>query len=172
MYINNLSFVRVRRAVVLLVTVNCYLLTVNSYGAHWVFPTNEVIITDDDMAAQAAAIRRRAQNEARNDCLARNSFTQNGTYSWAFAPAELPDNYETLGFGIPRPRTMDLDNGFCQVAVTAFTPEGDRWTAFFALGDTITCGSWVDSEHLYDPFIECAAGFDTIGQFGDVIVLQ
>jgi len=136
------------------------------------FPAREIIITDIEMAASAAAHRRRAQNIAKNDCEGRGVFASRGTYTWARVPDEIPDDYSTMGFGSIRPKTNDLDSGFCQIIVSAFTPEGDIWHAFFALGDNIICGSWVPPEEIYDPFIECAAGGAVLGSYGDLITLH
>ena len=136
------------------------------------FPTREIIITDDEMAAEAAAIRRRNQNIAKNECDGRDVFASRGTYTWARMPDVIPDNYASHGFGRFQQRTNDLDSGFCQVVVSAFTPEGDIWHAFFALGDNIICGSWVPPEEIYDPFIECAAGGAVLGSYGDLITLH
>jgi len=135
------------------------------------FPAREIIITDSEMAAHATALRNRAQNLAKNDCEGRSVFASRGTYTWAEMPDELPTNYNIRGFGTIRPRTNNLVTGFCQIIISAFTPEGDIWHAFFAVGDVITCGSWVPTDEVYDPFIECASGGAVLGQFGEIITL-
>lgn len=99
----------------------------------------------------------------RNMCLNENhggvmgSSDMGSTYQWVKLKGnKVPKNYQNNGLQTKDfVASNDLYGSFCRVKVTVTSDDkdiqeglGDSATAYFAIGDTFTCGSWIKSTTL------------------------
>lgn len=85
---------------------------------------------------------------------------QSATYMWAkLKNRRVPKNYSTSGLKVGDfTESNDLYGSFCRARVTiqsddpdvqAMLQKGKNWsTAYFAVGDVFTCGSWIPQKEL------------------------
>ncbi len=84
--------------------------------------------------------------------------TDNGsTYMWVkLKSSKIPKDYPTKGLTTKQfQATGDLYGAFCRARITVMSDDkdiqaelGSDATAYFAVGDTFTCGSWIDQKTL------------------------
>ena len=98
-----------------------------------------------------------------NVCLANNNggimgASDNGsTFMWVkLRSNKLPKSYAVKGLTAKQfQASNDLYGSFCRARITVTSDDkdiqdmlGDKATAYFAVGDTFTCGSWIDNSTL------------------------
>lgn len=122
------------------------------------------LIYDLEIEAQAAYNAKLTYQM--NQCMAANasggimgSRDAGSTYAWVkLKNRKIPDDYSVNGIRAGQMvGSNDLYNSFCRVRVTLQSSdramqkkieEGNWSTAYFALGDGFTCGSWIPAETL------------------------
>lgn len=119
------------------------------------------LLADVEREAQAK-YNAKLTNE-QNICLANNNggimgAAENGsTFMWVKLKSnKIPKNYNMKGL-TPKQfvASNDLYGSFCRARITVTSDDraiqevlGDKATAYFAVGDTFTCGSWIDKATL------------------------
>ena len=122
------------------------------------------LITDLEYEAQAKYNAKLTKQQ--NMCLSSNAGGVMGnndlgsTFVWAkLKSSKVPTNYATMGLGSKDfVASNDLYGSFCRVRVNIASDDKNlqdmlskspEWaTAYFAAGDSFTCGSWISSEVL------------------------
>jgi hypothetical protein len=176
-------------------------------------------VVDQDVKQAAAAQQDVDENKLKNACEKHEGQPVfGGTYLWVKKPGEeYFDQYSQIGIAkkddagkyrsAKLDTTTDLDNAFCMVKIDlqvsdsllsdalrdgrvgAYEMQSES-RAFFALGDTISCGSWlskVDIEGVSKYInrdkvqewldtigskIQCKVGNKVVGSYSDVIELK
>ena len=116
-----------------------------------------------DIEKEAQAKYNAKLTKEQNTCLAQNGggimgANENGsTYLWVKLKSnKIPKDYSSKGLQSKNYVTSnDLYGSFCRARVTVTSDDktiqdnlGDKATAYFAVGDTFTCGSWIDQKTL------------------------
>ena len=129
-----------------------------SQGATTLFQT---VLAKEEKNVQA--IYNAKLTKERNMCLGENHggivrLTDNGSsFLWVkLTTNNMPKDYVNNGLATRDfTASNDLYGSFCRVKVTVMSDDkdiqeglGDSATAYFATGDTFTCGSWIKSETL------------------------
>ena len=116
-----------------------------------------------DVEREAQAKYNAKITKEQNICLAQNNggirgSSDNGsTFMWVkLKNNKIPKNYNMQGLK-PKEFTAsnDLYGSFCRARITVVSDDkaiqehlGDKATAYFAVGDAFTCGSWIDKATL------------------------
>ncbi|MBR3148374.1 MAG: hypothetical protein IKF41_03480 [Alphaproteobacteria bacterium] len=116
-----------------------------------------------DVEREAQAIYNAKLTKEQNLCLAQNNggirgASDNGsTFMWVkLKNNKIPKNYNMAGLK-PKEYTAsnDLYGSFCRARITVTSDDrdiqavlGDKATAYFAVGDSFACGSWIDQKTL------------------------
>ena len=116
-----------------------------------------------DIEKEAQAKYNAKLTKEQNTCLAQNNggivgANENGsTYLWVKLKSnKIPKDYASKGLQTKNYVTSnDLYGSFCRARVTVTSDDkaiqdvlSDKATAYFAVGDTFTCGSWIDQKTL------------------------
>ncbi|MCL2538377.1 MAG: hypothetical protein FWF34_00110 [Alphaproteobacteria bacterium] len=123
------------------------------------------LIADLEMEAQAKFNAKLTAQQ--NMCLSGNAAggivaNDAGTYQWVRLTSGLPRNYGTMGLASTQFRASnEIYNSFCRLRITIQSDDSairrklqeprTAWgTAYFAVGDSFTCGSWIPNQVLAD----------------------
>jgi len=116
-----------------------------------------------DVEREAQAKYNAKLTKEQNVCLAQNNggirgASDNGsTFMWVkLKNNKIPKNYNMAGLKTKEfTASNDLYGSFCRARITVASDDkdiqellGDKATAYFAVGDTFTCGSWIDKATL------------------------
>lgn len=116
-----------------------------------------------DVEKEVQAIYNAKLTKEQNICLANNNGgimgnTDNGsTFMWVkLKSSKVPKNYQSAGLSTKQMvASNDLYGSFCRARVTILSDDkdiqdalGKDATAYFAVGDSFTCGSWISSATL------------------------
>lgn len=116
-----------------------------------------------DVEREAQAKYNAKLTKEQNICLAQNSggimgAGENGsTFMWVKLNSnKIPKNYNMKGLTTKQFKASnDLYGSFCRARITVTSDDraiqevlGDKATAYFAVGDAFTCGSWIDKATL------------------------
>ena len=121
----------------------------------------QTLLADVEKEAQAKYNAKLTKEQ--NICLAQNNggimgASENGsTFMWVkLTSNKVPKNYVTKGLQQKQFKASnDLYGSFCRARITVMSDDkliqdtlGDKATAYFAVGDSFTCGSWIDEKKL------------------------
>ena len=116
-----------------------------------------------DVEREAQAKYNAKLTKEQNVCLAQNNggirgASDNGsTFMWVkLKNNKIPKNYNMAGLKTKEfTASNDLYGSFCRARITVTSDDkaiqealGDKATAYFAVGDTFVCGSWIDQDTL------------------------
>ena len=116
-----------------------------------------------DVEKEAQAKYNAKLTKEQNMCLAQNNggimgAGENGsTFMWVKLKSnKIPKNYNMKGLTTKQfTPSNDLYGSFCRARITVTSDDkaiqdelGDKATAYFAVGDAFTCGSWIDNKTL------------------------
>lgn len=116
-----------------------------------------------DVEKEAQAKYNAKLTKEQNMCLAQNNggimgAAENGsTFMWVKLKSnKVPKNYNMKGLTTKQfTPSNDLYGSFCRARITVTSDDryiqealGDKATAYFAVGDSFTCGSWIDKKTL------------------------
>ncbi|MBO4683359.1 MAG: hypothetical protein J5611_02150, partial [Alphaproteobacteria bacterium] len=116
-----------------------------------------------DVEREAQAIYNAKLTKEQNLCLAQNNggirgASDNGsTFMWVkLKNNKIPKNYNMSGLKTKEfTASNDLYGSFCRARITVTSDDrdiqavlGDKATAYFAVGDSFVCGSWIDQKTL------------------------
>ncbi|MBR5355072.1 MAG: hypothetical protein IK122_03015, partial [Alphaproteobacteria bacterium] len=116
-----------------------------------------------DVEREAQAIYNAKLTKEQNLCLAQNNggirgASDNGsTFMWVkLKNNKIPKNYNMAGLKTKEfTASNDLYGSFCRARITVTSDDrdiqavlGDKATAYFAVGDSFVCGSWIDQKTL------------------------
>ena len=116
-----------------------------------------------DVEREAQAKYNAKLTKEQNICLAQNNggirgSSDNGsTFMWVkLKNNKIPKNYNMKGLTTNQfMASNDLYGSFCRARITVTSDDkiiqenlGDKATAYFAVGDAFTCGSWIDQKTL------------------------
>jgi len=119
------------------------------------------LLVDVEREVQAMYNAKLAKEQ--NVCLANNNGSIRGasdngsTFMWVkLKNNKIPKNYNMAGLKTKEfTASNDLYGSFCRARITVTSDDrdiqavlGDKATAYFAVGDSFTCGSWIDQKTL------------------------
>ena len=116
-----------------------------------------------DVEKEAQAKYNAKLTKEQNICLSNNNggikgaLDNGSTFMWVKLKSnKIPKNYNMRGLTTKQfTASNDLYGSFCRARITVTSDDraiqeelGDKATAYFAVGDSFTCGSWIDNKTL------------------------